>query len=77
MKENKFDEQDVYAISEYGKIVANIRFTLEQLGQEDLELMSNYLKYYSPACMKVSILDLIDEKLDGYKQMDLEDALEE
>ena len=61
MKENKFDEQDVYAISEYGKIVANIRFTLEQLGQEDLEL----------------ILDLINEKLDGYKQMDLEDALEE
>lgn len=77
MKENKFNNPTSQVMDMCQKLHFKIMKVLIFHNQEELQLMSDYQKHHDPSFLQVSIIDFINDKLDFYKQMDLEDALEE
>tara|TARA_R110001592_G_scaffold79646_1_gene238060 strand:- start:1764 stop:1997 length:234 start_codon:yes stop_codon:yes gene_type:complete len=77
MKENKFNNPTSQVTYMCQKLHFNIMKLLDLHTQEELQLMSDYLKHQDPSFLQISLIDFINDELDFYKQMDLEDALEE
>jgi len=77
MKENKFNNPTSQVMDMCQKLHFKIMKVLIFHNQEELQLMSDYQKHHDPSFLQVSIIDFINDDLDFYKQMDLEDALEE
>jgi hypothetical protein len=73
--EGKMKNKPPYELYLYGKLVMELTEKFDLIGQDILQLMSDYNEKHHPAEMQLSIMDLINDDLELLKQIDLEDEL--